>query len=57
MDLEARSVQAASRATLLAKLREYKADLSNIKRDFKKGSSDSADDRDQLLDPPFGGIR
>ncbi|KAL6562495.1 Vesicle transport v-SNARE 12 [Orobanche gracilis] len=36
MDLEARSLQPSVKATLLAKLREYKSDLNNLKREVKK---------------------
>lgn len=36
MDLEARSLQPSLKATLLAKLREYKSDLNKLKREFKK---------------------
>ncbi|XP_052198468.1 vesicle transport v-SNARE 12 [Diospyros lotus] len=39
MDLEARSLQPSLKAVLLAKLREYKADLSKLKREAKKISS------------------
>lgn len=50
MELEARSSQGTTKATLMAKLREYKTDVSNIKREMKRVSSDSADERDQLLE-------
>ncbi|XP_073144414.1 vesicle transport v-SNARE 12 [Henckelia pumila] len=36
MDLEARSLQPSLKASLLAKLREYKADLNKLKREVKK---------------------
>ncbi|KAK6931280.1 Vesicle transport v-SNARE, N-terminal [Dillenia turbinata] len=39
MDLEARSLQPSLKATFLAKLREYKADLNKLKREFKKVTS------------------
>ncbi|GFZ05447.1 vesicle transport v-SNARE family protein [Actinidia rufa] len=39
MDLEARSLQPSLKAVLLAKLREYKADLNKLKRGVKKISS------------------
>ncbi|XP_057493068.1 vesicle transport v-SNARE 12 [Actinidia eriantha] len=39
MDLEARSLQPSLKAVLLAKLREYKADLNKLKREVKKISS------------------
>lgn len=55
MDLEARSLPPNIKATLLAKLREYKTDLSNLKNEVKKISSASANDnlaaaRDELLE-------
>ncbi|KAE8727085.1 Vesicle transport v-SNARE 12 [Hibiscus syriacus] len=51
MDLEARSLQPSIKATLLAKLREYKNDLSNLKTDVKRVISTDPyqDDRDELL--------
>ncbi|KAK7394463.1 hypothetical protein VNO78_14991 [Psophocarpus tetragonolobus] len=52
MDLEARSLQPDFKAVLLAKVREYKADLNNIKREVKKivsgGLNPSA--HDELLE-------
>jgi len=39
MDLEARSLQPNVKAMLLAKLREYKSDLTNLKREVKRISS------------------
>jgi vesicle transport through interaction with t-SNAREs 1 len=39
MDLEARSLQPSVRAGLLAKLREYKSDLNNLKSELKHISS------------------
>ncbi|KAJ3671179.1 hypothetical protein LUZ60_008605 [Juncus effusus] len=39
MDLEARSLQPSIRAGLLAKLREYKSDLNNLKSDLKRISA------------------
>lgn len=36
MDLEARSLQPSVKAGLLAKLREYKSDLNNLKSELKK---------------------
>lgn len=39
MDLEARSLQPSLKATLLAKLREYKSDLNKLKREVKKLTS------------------
>jgi vesicle transport through interaction with t-SNAREs protein 1 len=51
MDLEARSLPPTQKATLLAKLREYKSDLNNLKRDVKKSAStDAASARDDLLE-------
>uniref|UniRef100_A0A0D6QWN2 t-SNARE coiled-coil homology domain-containing protein n=1 Tax=Araucaria cunninghamii TaxID=56994 RepID=A0A0D6QWN2_ARACU len=51
MDLEARSLQPSIKANLLAKLREYKSDLNNLKREVKKASSiDSAAAREELLE-------
>eukprot|EP01018_Ginkgo_biloba_P034320 Gb_03462 [translate_table: standard] len=51
MDLEARSLQPSLKANLLAKLREYKSDLNNLKREAKKCSStDSQTARDELLE-------
>jgi vesicle transport through interaction with t-SNAREs protein 1 len=41
---------------LLAKLREYKSDLNNLKRDFKKSSSayDPVASRDELMESGMG---
>lgn len=52
MDLEARSLQPSLKAALLAKLREYKADLNNLKREVKKVSSANAShgSREDLLE-------
>lgn len=51
MDLEARSLAPNQKATLLAKLREYKSDLTNLKRDAKKSATtDAAAARDDLLE-------
>ncbi|XVE91543.1 hypothetical protein REPUB_Repub01dG0018800 [Reevesia pubescens] len=52
MDLEARSLQPGIKATLLAKLREYKADLNKLKREFKRISSPNANQaaHDELLE-------
>lgn len=52
MDLEARSL--AQKVTLLGKLREYKADLNNLKRDAKKASTDGTSERDELLESGLG---
>lgn len=52
MDLEARSLQPSVKAMLLAKLREYKSDLNNLKKEFKRLTSPTADQaaRDDLLE-------
>eukprot|EP00252_Welwitschia_mirabilis_P023879 TRINITY_DN6876_c0_g1_i1.p1 TRINITY_DN6876_c0_g1~~TRINITY_DN6876_c0_g1_i1.p1 ORF type:complete len:221 (-),score=48.04 TRINITY_DN6876_c0_g1_i1:67-729(-) len=51
MDLEARSLQPSLKANLLTKLREYKSDLNNLKREVKKASSaDPLSARDELLE-------
>lgn len=52
MDLEARSLQPNVKATLLAKLREYKTDLNNVKTEVKRISSGNANQatRDELLE-------
>ncbi|KAK8493208.1 hypothetical protein V6N13_021454 [Hibiscus sabdariffa] len=52
MDLEARSLQPSIKAALLAKLREYKNDLSNLKTDVKRLTSTDPyqDARDELLE-------
>ncbi|KAI6683156.1 hypothetical protein NL676_029069 [Syzygium grande] len=52
MDLEARSMQPSVKATLLAKLREYKTDLNNLKADVKRLTSPNANlaARDELLE-------
>lgn len=52
MDLEARSLQPNVKAMLLAKLREYKSDLNNLKSEVKRlvyGNSNAAA-RDELLE-------
>jgi vesicle transport through interaction with t-SNAREs protein 1 len=55
MDLEARSLPPTQKAMLLAKLREYKSDLTNLKRDVKKSAStDAATARDDLLESGMG---
>lgn len=52
MDLEARSLQPSVKGMLLAKLREYKSDLNNLKAEVKRitsaGSNQAA--RDELLE-------
>ncbi|OIW02155.1 hypothetical protein TanjilG_02379 [Lupinus angustifolius] len=52
MDLEARSLQPSVKAMLLAKLREYKSDLNNLKKEFKRLTSPTADQaaRENLLE-------
>ncbi|GLJ49880.1 hypothetical protein SUGI_1060190 [Cryptomeria japonica] len=51
MDIEARSLQSNVKANLLAKLREYKSDLNNLKRDVKKACLDDLQSaRDELLE-------
>lgn len=52
MDLEARGLQPNVKAVLLAKLREYKSDLNNLKSEVKRlvlGNSNAAA-RDELLE-------
>ncbi|KAL6521707.1 Vesicle transport v-SNARE 13 [Orobanche gracilis] len=52
MDLEARSLQPNIRAVLLAKLREYKSDLNNLKSNAKRIASTNLNQaaRDELLE-------
>ncbi|KAI4335964.1 hypothetical protein L6164_014553 [Bauhinia variegata] len=52
MDLEARTLPPNVKATLLAKLREYKTDLNNVKNEFKRIKSTNANvaARDELLE-------
>ncbi|KAF3431508.1 hypothetical protein FNV43_RR26239 [Rhamnella rubrinervis] len=52
MDLEARSLQPSVKAVLLAKLREYKSDLNQLKKEFKKITSPNANQaaREELLE-------
>ncbi|KDP31284.1 hypothetical protein JCGZ_11660 [Jatropha curcas] len=52
MDLEARSFQPNIKAALLAKLREYKTDLNNLKNEVKRITSVNANQaaRDDLLE-------
>ncbi|CAJ1975317.1 unnamed protein product [Sphenostylis stenocarpa] len=52
MDLEARSLQPSMKATLLAKLREYKTDLNNLKTEVKRVTSANVSFavRDELLE-------
>ncbi|KAK9141971.1 hypothetical protein Syun_011371 [Stephania yunnanensis] len=50
MDLEARSLQPSIKAGLLAKLREYKSDLNNLKSEVKRMTSNNQAARDELLE-------
>lgn len=52
MDLEARGLQPNVKAVLLAKLREYKSDLNNLKSEIKQITSKNlnATERDELLE-------
>ncbi|OVA11395.1 Vesicle transport v-SNARE [Macleaya cordata] len=52
MDLEARSLQPNVKALFLSRLREYKADLNNLKREVKRITSTNlnATARDELLE-------
>ncbi|XP_071915960.1 vesicle transport v-SNARE 13-like [Coffea arabica] len=52
MDLEARSLQPNIKAVLLAKLREYKSDLNNLKSEMKRLASSDLNQaaRDELLE-------
>ncbi|WRX21916.1 Vesicle transport v-SNARE [Theobroma cacao] len=52
MDLEARSLQPNVKAVLLAKLREYKSDLNNLKSEVKRIASGNLNSaaRDELLE-------
>nr|DAD31342.1 TPA_asm: hypothetical protein HUJ06_010193 [Nelumbo nucifera] len=52
MDLEARSLQPNVKGMLLAKLREYKSDLNNLKSEVKRITSTNANQaaRDELLE-------
>ncbi|XP_057754269.1 vesicle transport v-SNARE 13-like [Arachis stenosperma] len=52
MDLEARSLQPTVKAVVLAKLREYKSDLNNIKSEVKKivAGNLNPSARDELLE-------
>lgn len=57
MDLEARSLQPTQKTALLAKLREYKSDLNNLKRDVKRSATaDSTSSRDELLEAGHAGV-
>ena len=52
MDLEARSLQPNVKVVLLAKLREYKSDLNNLKSEVKRIASGNLNPtaRDELLE-------
>ncbi|KAL2523074.1 Vesicle transport v-SNARE 11 [Forsythia ovata] len=52
MDLEARALQPNVKAVLLAKLREYKSDLNNLKSEIKRIASASLNQaaRDELME-------
>ncbi|XP_024029428.1 vesicle transport v-SNARE 12 [Morus notabilis] len=52
MDLEARSLQPSVKVVLLAKLREYKSDLNQLKKEFKRVTSPNANQaaREELLE-------
>lgn len=52
MDLEARSLPSNVKAMLLAKLREYKTDLNNLKNEVKRITSGNINQaaRDDLLE-------
>ncbi|XP_035821733.1 vesicle transport v-SNARE 13 isoform X1 [Zea mays] len=52
MDLEARNLQPSIKAGLLAKLREYKSDLNNVKSELKRISAPNARQatREELLE-------
>jgi hypothetical protein len=52
MDLEARSLQPSVKAGLLAKLREYKSDLTSIKNELKRITAPNSKQatREELLE-------
>lgn len=50
MDLEARSLQPNVKAVLLAKLREYKSDLNNLKSEIKRLLLGNLAARDELME-------
>ena len=52
MDLEARSLQPSQKSALLAKLREYKSDLNNLKKDVKRAASsvEYINSREELME-------
>ncbi|CAN1294933.1 Vesicle transport v-SNARE 12 [Linum perenne] len=49
MDLEAMSLQPSAKAMLLAKLREYKSDMTKLNREFKGISSGNQAAHPELL--------
>ncbi|KAK6123049.1 hypothetical protein DH2020_043201 [Rehmannia glutinosa] len=59
MDLEARSLPPSMKATLLAKLREYKTDLNNLKTEVKRITSANVNQaaRDELLESGMADTR
>ncbi|RYR45053.1 hypothetical protein HN51_020790 [Arachis hypogaea] len=50
MELEARSLQASMKASLLVKLKEYKTDLNNLKSELKRITSAANNNKDELLE-------
>ncbi|KAK4403029.1 Vesicle transport v-SNARE 12 [Sesamum angolense] len=56
MDLEARSLQPSLKATLLAKLREYKSDLNKLKREVKKLAMPNQPGHEELLESGMAGM-
>lgn len=57
MDLDARSLQPNIKVVLLAKLREYRSDLNNVKSGLKRISSDSQTVREELLESGLADTR
>ncbi|KAL0734922.1 hypothetical protein Bca4012_011132 [Brassica carinata] len=58
MDLEVRSSQPSAKAVCLLKLREYKTDLNQLKKDFKRVSSSDANKstRVELMEPDMSDV-
>ncbi|KAG2252744.1 hypothetical protein Bca4012_100337 [Brassica carinata] len=58
MDLEARSLQPSAKALCLSKLREYKSDLNQLKKDFKRVSSPYANQStcEELMEPGMADV-
>eukprot|EP00850_Spirogloea_muscicola_P026928 SM012354S25738 [mRNA] locus=s12354:3:395:- [translate_table: standard] len=50
MDLEARSLPPAHKAATLARLREYKAELTALKREAKRAAAEAAGVREELME-------